>query len=219
MGLRSGFPIRAAQEHGDARKALDLLRISAELAERDDREIVTVDYVTQAQNVMEKDQVRSIISTLPIHYKATLASAILNQGKRENGQQTTGEVYSTYTKICERFNLSDLSQRRIGHIISELDMQGLINAKIVSLGRQGRTKFISVVLDENQVKELFREDNFLSDIMDELTKTTKSQDFSKICCFLVNSLKWRKTKNCAIWINRKLQNLNPKSSQRFVISW
>ncbi len=40
---------RAAQEHGDARKALDLLRISAELAERDDREIVTVDYVTQAQ--------------------------------------------------------------------------------------------------------------------------------------------------------------------------
>ena len=50
-------------------------------------------------------------------------------------------------------------------------MQGLINAKIVSLGRQGSTTFISVVLDENQVKELFREDSFLSDIMDELTKT------------------------------------------------
>ena len=162
---------RAAQEHGDARKALDLLRISAELAERDEREIVTVNYVTKAQDVMEKDQVRSIISTLPIHYKATLASAILNQGKRENGNQTTGEVYSTYTQICKRFNLTDLTQRRIGYIINELDMQGLINAKIVSLGRQGRTRFISVAIDETQVKELFKEDSFLSDIMDELTKT------------------------------------------------
>ena len=50
-------------------------------------------------------------------------------------------------------------------------MQGLINAKIVSLGRQGRTRFISVAIDETQVKELFKEDSFLSDIVDELTKT------------------------------------------------
>jgi len=164
---------KAAQEHGDARKALDLLRISAELAERDGREIVTVEYVNNAQNVMEKDQVKSIISTLPIHHKATLVSTILNQGKRENGNQTTGEVYSTYTQICKRFNLTDLSQRRIGHIISELDMQGLISAKIVSLGRQGRTKFINVAIDENQVEELFEEDSFLSDIIKELTKTGK----------------------------------------------
>ena len=164
---------KAAQEHGDARKALDLLRISAELAERKEREIVTVEYVNQAQSVMEKDQVRSIISTLPIHYKAALASIILNQGKRENGMQTTGEVYSTYTQICTRFNLSDLSQRRIGYIISELDMQGLINAKIVSLGRRGRTKYISLAIDEKQVKELFKEDSFLSDIIKELEKTGK----------------------------------------------
>ena len=32
---------KAAQEHGDARKAIDLLRIAAELAEREEREIVT----------------------------------------------------------------------------------------------------------------------------------------------------------------------------------
>ena len=162
---------KAAQEHGDARKALDLLRISAELAERDDREIVTAEYVTKAQNVMERDQVRSIISTLPIHHKATLASTIVNQGKRENGQQTTGEVYSTYKQICKLFNLEDLSQRRISNVISELDMQGLINAKIVSLGRQGRTKFISVAINENQIQELFAEDIELSDIIEELTRS------------------------------------------------
>ena len=162
---------RAAQQHGDARKALDLLRISAELAEREDSELVTVKYVNKAQNIMEIDQVRSIVSTLPIQYKATLAGVVLNQGKRKDGHQTTGEVYSTYMQICKHFSLDHLSQRRVGHIISELDMQGMINAKIVSLGRQGRTKFISMAIDQAQIDELFTEDAFLSDINIELTKS------------------------------------------------
>ena len=163
---------RAALEHGDARKALDLLRISAELAERDERELVTVEYVGRAQNVMEKDQVRCVISTLPIHYKTTLASIVFNEGKNKNGQQTTGEVYSTYKQICKLSNLQGLSQRTIGNIISELDMQGLINAKIVSLGRQGRTKFINVAIDKKQIEDLFNEDKFLSDIIYELKQNT-----------------------------------------------
>ena len=163
---------RAALEHGDARKALDLLRISAELAERDEREIVTVEYVGRAQSVMEKDQVRCVISTLPIHCKATLASIVFNEGKSKNGQQTTGEVYSTYKQICKLSSLEGLSQRRIGNIISELDMQGLINAKIVSLGRQGRTKFINVAIDKKQIEDLFDEDKFLSDIIYELKQNT-----------------------------------------------
>ena len=49
-------------------------------------------------------------------------------------------------------------------------MQGLINAKIVSLGRQGRTKFISIAINEKQIQELFAEDIELSDIMEELTR-------------------------------------------------
>ena len=124
---------KAAQEHGDARKAIDLLRIAAELAEREEREIVTLEYVSKAQNVMERDQVKSIVITLPIQHKATLASIILNQGNKNNSQQTTGEVYGTYKKLCKSYNLDELSQRRIAHIISELDMQGLINAKVVNL--------------------------------------------------------------------------------------
>ena len=50
-------------------------------------------------------------------------------------------------------------------------MQGLINAKIVSLGRQGRTKFISIAINEKQIQELFAEDIELSDIMEELTRS------------------------------------------------
>ena len=159
---------RAALEHGDARKALDLLRISAEIAEREGQEIVTVKYVSKAENVMEHDLVRSLISTLPLQPKVTLASIILNRGSKENGQQTTGEVYNTYSLICKRFEVEQLTQRRIGHIISELDMQGLINAKVVSLGRQGRTRYISLSIEQSQIDGALDNDSFLSRVIKEI---------------------------------------------------
>lgn len=162
---------KAAQEHGDVRKALDLLRISAELAERENREIVTAKYVNLAQNIMESDQVKNIISTLPIQNKATFASIMVNQGSREKGQQTTGEVYETYSRICNIFKLEQLTQRRIGNLISELDMQGLIHAKIVSLGRQGRTRYINLAIDKNQLKFIMEKDSFFTDVIEELSKT------------------------------------------------
>ena len=161
---------RAAQEHGDARKAIDLLRIAAELAEREERKIVTLEHVNKAQNVMERDQVRSIVITLPIQHKATLASIILNQGNRIQNQQTTGEVYSTYTKLCNSYKIDKLTQRRIGHIIAELDMQGLINAKVVNLGRHGRTKYIDLAVDKNQLLNIIKNDHFLSDLIDSMNK-------------------------------------------------
>ena len=159
---------RAALEHGDARKALDLLRISAEIAEREGQEIVTVKYVSKAENVMEHDLVRSLISTLPLQPKVTLASIILNRGSKENGQQTTGEVYNTYSLICKRFKVEQLTQRRVGHIISELDMQGLINAKVVSLGRQGRTRYISLSIEQSQIDGALDNDSFLSRVIKEI---------------------------------------------------
>jgi len=159
---------RAALEHGDARKALDLLRISAEIAEREGKEIVTVEYVSKAENVMEHDLVRSLISTLPLQPKVTLASIILNRGSKENGQQTTGEVYNTYSLICKRFKVEQLTQRRVGHIISELDMQGLINAKVVSLGRQGRTRYISLSIEQSQIDGALDNDSFLSRVIKEI---------------------------------------------------
>ena len=89
---------------------------------------------------------------------------------KNNSQQTTGEVYSTYTKLCNSYNLDELTQRRIGHIISELDMQGLINAKVVNLGRHGRTKYINLAVDKDQLLNMIKNDHFLSDLIESMTK-------------------------------------------------
>ena len=162
---------RAAQEHGDARKALNLLRISAEIAEREGEDNVTVDYVIKAKNIMERDLIRNLVSTLTLQYKAVLASIILNRNPKENVQQTTGEVYNTYNLICQRFKINALTQRRVGNIISELDMQGLINAKVVSLGRQGRTRYINLEMDQRQIEAILGEDDFLNRIVEGMKES------------------------------------------------
>ncbi|MCK4247835.1 MAG: cell division control protein Cdc6, partial [Methanomicrobia archaeon] len=45
-----------------------------------------------------------------------------------------------------------LTQRRISDLISELDMLGILNARIVSKGRYGRTREIRVGVPINQIK-------------------------------------------------------------------
>ena len=43
---------------------------------------------------------------------------------------------------CSKFKTSPLTQRRISDLIAELDQAGIINAKLVSKGRYGRTRQI-----------------------------------------------------------------------------
>jgi cell division control protein 6 len=59
----------------------------------------------------------------------------------------------------------------VGNIISELDMQGLINAKIVSLGRQGRTRYINLEMDKRQIESILEEDDFLSEIIEGMKES------------------------------------------------
>ena len=47
-----------------------------------------------------------------------------------------------------------LTQRRNGGIISELDMQGVISARVASLGRHGRTRSISTAVPFSELQPI-----------------------------------------------------------------
>lgn len=133
----------SAQEMGDARRALDLLRMSADLAERNGDSKVTAAHVRFAKNKIELDAVSEVIKTLTVQSKTVLMSVIKNT---EDGMSTmtTGDVYTTYKHICEAISQSSLTQRRVAGLISELDMLGIVHARVKSFGRAGRTKEIEL---------------------------------------------------------------------------
>jgi len=165
-GVLAHCASRAAQEHGDARKALDLLRIAGELAERKDSSQVTKEFVNEAESMMEYDSLRKVITALPIQQKSLLLAIYLNESQGNLPQQTTGDVYNTYRNLCRRFDINILTQRRVADLISELDMLGIINARVVSLGRGGRTRFINIDISTQEMRSILSEDSFMTMVLD-----------------------------------------------------
>lgn len=141
----------AAQEHGDARRALDLLRVAGELAERNKEGKVTEEHVDAASQKIDYDRIIESVKSLPKQSKVVLYSTIELVEKNQEEIQT-GDVYNVYDDRCKQSGLTPLTQRRVSDLISELDMLGIINAKVVSLGRYGRTRQIKLSVS-NDIKE------------------------------------------------------------------
>ncbi len=153
----------AAQEHGDARRAIDLLRISIEIAEREGADKVNERHVYMAKNKIEMDCIAEAIKTLPLHSKIVLLGVALNE-EAGNKFLTTGELYKIYMVLSKRVGVSPLTQRRISDLISDMDMLGLLNTQVKSFGRYGRTKIVELALPVVEVKKIVLEDELLVDL-------------------------------------------------------
>ena len=140
----------AAQEHGDARRALDLLRVAAEIAERMNSDKVEEIHVDMADAKIDRDRILETIEMQPRQSQAVLWSII----KLNGNEVYTGDVYDVYKKICVDVGLKPLTQRRISDLISELDLLGIINAKVISKGRYGRTRKVSLSLDNGLLEKI-----------------------------------------------------------------
>ena len=148
----------AAREHGDARRALDLIRIAGELSERDGSNKVKVDYIDLANKKIEKDKILEIVEVEPKQFKLVLYS-ILQLTKKIKKEKNfnrfyTGDVYGLYQNVCKRAKTEVLTQRRVSDIIAEVDLLGLVNATVISKGRHGRTREIKLSIPDNLVEKV-----------------------------------------------------------------
>ena len=144
----------AAQEHGDARKALMLLKFAGEIAVEKGKERVEQDDVRDAQERLEMDRIIETIKTLPSHQKKVL-HIIVSSGMKE---VDTATIYAHYKKLCESTGYTPLSKVRISNFIAELDMLGLISAKKVYRGRYGRIRLVSPNVPREKVLPILAEE-------------------------------------------------------------
>ncbi len=136
----------AAREHGDARRALDLLRIAGELAERDKSKKIKLKYIDEANEKIERDKILDIINSEPKQFKLVLYSIIKLSEKYVNNSFFTGDVYNYYQELCIKNKTEVLTQRRVSDIIQEFDMLGIINVRVISKGRGGRMREIRLAI-------------------------------------------------------------------------
>lgn len=161
----------AAREHGDARRALDLLRVAGETAEAEGAEQVTVEHVRRAHEKLEQDHMVEVMRTLPLQSKLVLL-AISLLAQRRPRPLISGEVYECYREVCLRTGVEPLTRRRVSDLVSELDLLGIIDARIVNKGRYGRTKEIKLNVHPLQVQAVVQEDAILA-VSDLLTMSVR----------------------------------------------
>ena len=135
----------AAKEHGDARKALQLLRKAGTIAQRRQNKMIIGKHVEEGQIELDDDQIIEYIKGLPIQAQLTLTAIFLLSKFGPEHVITSGDVYDVHSELANRIpNVKVLTKRRISDYINELAMAGIITAYTKSAGHYGRTKIIKL---------------------------------------------------------------------------
>lgn len=150
----------AAAEHGDARRALDLLRVAGEVAERKGARVVGDEDVREAEKHIEHNRVFEALSNLTLHSKLVVLS-VYHLVAADIQNSSTGDIFDVYIELSNASGVTPLTQRRLCTLVNELDAMGLLSAKVVSMGRYGRTKRIKLELPRTLIKDVFSTDSRL----------------------------------------------------------
>jgi cell division control protein 6 len=149
----------AGREHGDARRAIDLLRVAGEIAERQQSETVKEEHMRTASQKMEEDKEVTALKSYPLHEKLLIIAVMKASGL------STGEIFSAYKSLCKTIRQKELTQRRVTQMLGEIEMSGIISGKIVHQGIHGRTKKFTLTISPETVKDTFKDEVTLEDII------------------------------------------------------
>jgi len=144
-----------AQEHGDARKAIDILRVAGELAEMRKSPIAEESDVKNAKEKIEVDRVIEVVKTLPTQSKAVLIACIYSLAS--GVESTISNVYQIYRLICTALSIDILTQRRVTDLTNELDQLGVITSTLQYKGRYGRKKILSISSERSTLEVLLKD--------------------------------------------------------------
>lgn len=148
----------AGREHGDARRAIDLIRVAGEIAERDQSTSVQPNHIEEALRKIEEDKETAVIKSYPLHEKLLILSVMRTDGS------TTGGIYTTYKEMCKKIQQKELSYRRITQMLSEIEMSGIISGRLIHQGIHGNTKKFKLTISRSIVKDTLYMDDTLKEL-------------------------------------------------------
>ncbi|ELY45205.1 orc1/cdc6 family replication initiation protein [Natronorubrum sulfidifaciens] len=154
----------AAQEHGDARKAIDILRHAGEVAYEDGAETVQEKHVRQAQQHAEKDRFRELVNGAPTQAKAALLALTELSINADDDAFLTSRVYDQYERICDHLEMDVLSVRRFRDILKEQAFLGVVEIEKINKGSAGGIHLQNrLIEDPHVVRETILEDAWMQD--------------------------------------------------------
>ena len=169
-------------EHGDARRAVDLLRVSAEIAAKEKKDLL-VKHVKDASKQIQKDRVEEVISSLSHHSKLiclVLASKTFGLDKMQHSTMSIFEKYKEYVQS------EPVSYRRFSELLKDLENTGLIISDTRSNGQKGYRSEFQLVVDPRIVGEMINKEWWekhvvkIKTFLEEDTTGSKNDPYNKL---------------------------------------
>lgn len=172
--LASAF---AAQTHGDARKAIDLMRVAGELAERENAERVREKHVRAAQDKVEKNRVLEVVRGISTQKKLCLYATAAVASETEDGTARSTTGYRVYQFLTDSIEAEQYHQETYVNKMKELTTYSLVDFERRSHGpRSGM--FLEFQFGERPetILETLREDSRLDMVsQDEVSSVVQAQ--------------------------------------------
>lgn len=159
-------------EHGDARRAVDLLRVSAESAAKENKEI-TIEHVMEASKKLQKDRVDEVISTLSLHSKLICLVLAAKTYALEKEWHSTMSLYEKYKKYLDS---EPVSYRRFSELLKDLENTGLLISKTGSKGQKGYSSEFQLVIDPQIIGEIIDKKWWTENVVKPKTALDKLHD-------------------------------------------
>lgn len=121
-----------AQDAGDARKALDLLRGAADLARAREAPAVTEEHVHDARTQLEREELMDGIAALADHQQLVLYALTTLEAEGEAPARSQA-IYRRYEELCDVAAMESRTSRRVRDFVAELAALSIVN----SSGRKG----------------------------------------------------------------------------------
>jgi len=133
----------SAQEHGDARRAIDLFRLAGEIARDDDADHVREEHVRAANDDAEVTRIQDLIRGCPTQAKVAIAAlAAMDEYTNQSHFKAT-EMYQVYREFAEAIDTNVLGQKRITDQLREYETLKIIDMTRTSDGYRGERTFSS----------------------------------------------------------------------------
>jgi len=158
----------AAQTHGDARKAIDLMRVAGELAEREGDDGVCEEHVREAQDKVEKNRVLEVVRGISTQKKLCLFATAAVAARTEDGSARSTTGYRVYQYLTDSINTDQYHQETYVNKMKELTTYSLVEFERRSQGpRSGMFLEFHFAERPETILETLREDSRIDTISDE----------------------------------------------------
>jgi len=150
-----------AQEHGDARKTIELLEKAAESAMDEKQPTITEHHVNKARENIEYEAVYNGLKILPIQCKAVALACIKDHKKNKNGNDnsTLKTVFSEYQNICASRGITVLTRRRVADLLNDLGYLGMISGTVTyNTPSRGKNKLVEIIISSEKAEKIITDD-------------------------------------------------------------